>query len=161
MYFILLNRISLRMTRYESDPFLWVSSSESFFTSTEYGPRPAFVAFNVCSDFSHAGFNSSLLKSFGDAFNCRYIFIGQAVVTKSESDASLTIVWSFGRKSVLHAVKYYGQIWDVQSKRQVWEGSGVASSLMGSFENQPLIEEMASQAVDSMLKTISSKGAHR
>lgn len=136
-----------------------VSHTDALMRLNDNGLSQEYSQFN--SDFSSIGFNSSLLKTFGDALDCRYIFISQAVVTKSESDASLTIVWSFGRKSLLYTVKYYGQIWDVQSKRQVWEGLGVASSLLGSFENQPLIEEMASQAADSMLKSINSKRANR
>jgi hypothetical protein len=132
-----------------------VSHTDALMRINDNGLSQEYSRFN--SDFSRAGFDSSLLKSFGDAFNCRYIFISQAVVTKSDSDVSLTMVWNFGRKSVLHTVKYYGQIWDVQSKRQVWGGSGVASSLLIIFESQPFVEEMASQAADSMLKTINSK----
>ena len=158
-YRVILSEILLGKIKYMWPTQKIVSHTDALMRLNDNGLSQEYSLFN--SDFSRAGFNSSLLKSFGDAFNCRYIFICQAVETKSESDASLTIVWSFGRKSILHAVKYYGQIWDVQSKRQVWEGSGVASSLLGSFEDQLLIEEMASQAVDSMLKTINSKGAHR
>jgi len=158
-YRVILSEILLNKIKYMWPIQKIVSHTDALMRLNDNGLSQEYSRFN--SDFSSAGFNSSLLKSFGDALNCRYIFISQAVVTKSESDASLTIVWSFGRKSVLHTVKYYGQIWDVQSKRQVWEGLGVAYSLLGSFESQPLIEEMASQAVDSMLKTINSKSARR
>jgi len=156
-YRVILSAILLSKIKYMWPTQIIVSHTDALMRLNDKGLSQEYSRFN--SDFSRAGFNSSsLLKSFGEAFNCRYIFISQAVITKSESDVALTFVYSFGRKSVLYTVNYYGQIWDVQSKRQVWGGSGVASSLLVSFEDQPLIEEMASQAVDSMLKKISSKG---
>lgn len=158
-YRVILSEILLGKIKYMWSAQKIVSPADALMRLNDNGLSQEYSRFN--SDFSSAGFNSSLLKSFGDALNCRYIFISQAVATKSESDASLTIVWSFGRKSLLYTVKYHGQIWDVQSKRQVWEGLGVASSFLSSFENQPVIEEMASQAADSMLKTINSKSARR
>jgi hypothetical protein len=153
-YRVILSAILLSKIKSMLPTQVIVSHTDALMRLNDKGLSQEYSRFN--SDFSRAGFNSSLLESFGEAFNCRYIFISQAVLTKSESNVELTFVYSFGRKSVLYTVNYYGQIWDVQNKRQVWGGSGVASSLLVSYEDQPLIEEMASQAVDSMLKKISS-----
>jgi len=105
-------------------------------------------------DFPRVGFDSAMLKSFGRALNCRYLFISQAVVIESKSEASITFVWTFGRKSVLRSVKISGQIWDTVSGQQAWEGSGVGYNRLAAYEGSPLTEEIASQAVDSLLKTI-------
>ncbi|MEW6328076.1 MAG: hypothetical protein AB1487_10885 [Thermodesulfobacteriota bacterium] len=116
------------------------------------GLTGAYLKFN--RDFPKAGFDSALLKDFGKALNCRYLFVTQAVVTESKADASLSIIWTFGRQSVLHSVRISGQIWDVASGQQVWEGSGVGYNRLTAYEGLPLLEEMANQAVDRLLGTI-------
>ncbi|CAN2040676.1 Curli production assembly/transport component CsgG [Candidatus Magnetomoraceae bacterium gMMP-15] len=105
-------------------------------------------------DFPRIGFNSAMLKNFGKTLNCRYLLISQAIMNESKSEASITIIWTFGRKSVLRSVKFSGQIWDTLTGRQVWEGSGVGYNRLSVYDGSPLIEEMANQAVESLLKNI-------
>jgi hypothetical protein len=112
----------------------------------------AYRKFN--SDFPRVGLDGTLLESFGSALNCRYLFISQAVISESKSESTLTLVWSFGRRSVLRSVKISGQIWDTVTSQQIWEGSGVGYNRLALFEGAPLTEEMASQAVDSLLENI-------
>lgn len=112
----------------------------------------AYRTFN--RDFAKLGFDGTLLRNFGRALNCRYLLVSQAVVTESTAEASLRIIWTFGRQSILRSVKISGQIWDTVSGQQLWEGSGVGYNRLIAYEGLPLIEEMASQAVDSLLETI-------
>ncbi|HEC99363.1 MAG TPA: hypothetical protein ENN18_03145 [Proteobacteria bacterium] len=129
-----------------------VPSNDALKRLNDEGLTSAYRKFN--RDFPKVGFDSALLKSFGKALNCRYLFVTQAVVTEAKADASLSIIWTFGRQSVLRSVRISGQIWDAVSGQQVWEGSGVGYNRLTAYEGLPLIEEMANQAVDKLLDTI-------
>lgn len=108
-------------------------------------------------NFPMRGVDGALLKEFGHALGCRYLFISEAVVTDTKSDASVTVGWRFGRKSVLRSVKISGQIWDVVTGRQVWEGSGVGYNRLGAYEKTPLTEDMVYEAVERLFETIIPK----
>ncbi|MCK4389984.1 MAG: hypothetical protein KAV83_07090 [Desulfobacterales bacterium] len=105
-------------------------------------------------DFPKTGVDGGLLRSFGKALHCRYLFISTAVVGDVKSDTSVTVVWTFGRKSVLHSVKISGQIWDTVSGCQIWEGSGVGYNRLGAYEAAPLTEDVVNEAVERLLETI-------
>jgi hypothetical protein len=144
---ILLSKIQLR------HPSLRVvSPGNALKQLNDNGLTGAYVKFN--RDFPKLGFDSTLLKQFGKTLNCRYLFISQAIVSESKSEASLTFIWTFGRKSTHRSVKMAGQIWDTDNGRQIWEGLGVGYNDLFSYEKSPLIEEIASQAIDSLLKNI-------
>lgn len=102
-------------------------------------------------DFSHTGLDKDILNNFGSALNCRFLLISQAIVTEVKPEASVTFVWTFGRKQVQRSVKISAQIWDTQSGQQVWEGSGMGYSMLSAYESLPLMEELASQAVDNLI----------
>ncbi len=129
-----------------------VSANDALKRLNDEGLTSAYRRFN--RDFPRVGFDGDLLKSFGRVLNCRYVFIGQAVVSESRAEASLRIIWTFGRQSVLRSVKISGQIWDTVVGQQVWEGTGVGYNRLTAYEGLPLTEEMASQAVDSLLETV-------
>jgi len=112
----------------------------------------SYIRFN--QDFPNTGINGAQIKKFGKALNCRHFLICQAVITEIKSDATITIVWSFGRKSVLRTVKISGQIWDAVNGKQLWAGSGTGYYRLYAYEGWPLIEEMASKAVDSLILNI-------
>ena len=134
-------------------PFLrFVTPSDVLKRLNDEGLTGAYCKFD--SDFSNVGFDNDLLTSFGKTLNCRYLFISQAVVTESKSEASIIFVWTFGSKSVLRSVNISGQIWDTIEGRQVWEGFGVGYNRLLSYEKIPLVEEIASKAVQSLLKNI-------
>lgn len=105
-------------------------------------------------DFTKIGLGMDQLKCFGETLNSRYLFISQGAVFENKSEASLTIVWTFGRKSVNRSVKIYGQLWDTMEGRQLWEGSGVGYYRLSAYEGAPLFEQMASIAVDRLLGTL-------
>ncbi|MBU0987523.1 MAG: hypothetical protein KKH68_09745 [Proteobacteria bacterium] len=149
---VILSEILLSKTLEFLPPQNIVSHNDALKRLNDKGLSQEYIRFNT--DFSRIGFNESQFKQFGGALGCRYILVSQAVITEYKSDASLTIVWTFGKKSVLRTVKFYGQIWDTKSGRQIWEGSGVGANQLSAFENPPLIEELASRAVVSMLETI-------
>jgi hypothetical protein len=100
------------------------------------------------------GLDEELLKSFGRVLDCRYLFLSQVVVIEYKSENYYTIVWTFGGKSTLNTVKISSQIWDIENGTQIWEGSGVGYSKLSLYEGSPLIEDLAKQAVDSLLGTI-------
>jgi len=110
---------------------------------------------NVYQKFSRdstgAGFTSRLLGRIGSALNIRYMLVSRAVVSESESEASVIIVWTFGRKSMLRSVKISAQIWDTHTGEQVWEGSGVGYHMLTAYEDAPLVEEMAEEAVERLM----------
>lgn len=104
--------------------------------------------------FIQNGLDIDQLKCFGKSLKSRYLFITQATVYEEKSEASLTFVWTFGRKSLLRSVKIYGQIWDTENGKQLWEGSGVGYHRLSAYEGSPLIEQMANEAVDRLLATL-------
>ncbi len=106
------------------------------------------------TSFTKDGFNREQLSSFGNALKCRYLFVSQAIISETKSDVSVTIVWTFGRKSLLRSVKLNGQIWDTVTGNQVWEGAGVGFSRLVAYEGAPLFESMVQKAADSLLARI-------
>lgn len=103
--------------------------------------------------FIQNGLDLDQLKCFGKHLKNRYIFISQAIIYEEKSEASLTVVWTFGRKSLLRSVKIYGQIWDTENGKLLWEGSGVGYHRLSAYEGSPMIEQMSSEAVDRLLTT--------
>lgn len=112
---------------------------------------------NFQRNFPRIGFNDELLNSFGKALQSRYILISQAIISESTPETSVTVVWTFGRKSMVRSVKISGQIWDVDKGIQIWEGSGVGYNRLVGYEGAPLIEQIAGKAVDSLLEAIMPK----
>jgi len=104
-------------------------------------------------NFTKSGLDPEQLKCFSKALNSRYLFISQAAVTEYKSDASVTFIWTFGRKSIIRSVNLYGQVWDTQQEKQIWDGFGVGYQRLSAYEGSALFEQMASTAVDSLLKT--------
>lgn len=129
-----------------------VSPGNTLIRLNDEGLTDAYIKFN--RNFTKVGLDAVQLKRFGRALNCRYLFISMAVVTEYKSYASLTFVWTFGNKSILRSVKISGQIWDTQSGIQIWEGSGVGYNRLFPYSGLPLIEEIANQAVNSLLETV-------
>lgn len=111
----------------------------------------------ISRDVTTVGLDTDLLKRLGRALNVRYIFIGRAIVAESHSDASVSFVWTFGRKSILRSVTLSGQIWDTVDERQVWEGSGVGYNRLSAYEKAPLVAQMAAKAVDDLIKGLQPK----
>jgi hypothetical protein len=105
-------------------------------------------------DFPRVGFNQATMQLFGQALNCRYLFISQAVVVESKPEVSLTIIWSFGQRSMMRSIMVAGQIWDTETGKQVWEGSGIGYNRLHAYQNPPLDEELAQKAVDSLLNRL-------
>lgn len=110
---------------------------------------PSYRAFT--RDFPRVGCNQETLHRFGQALSCRYLFISQAVVTESNPEVSLTIIWSFGQRTMMRSIMVSGQIWDTETGKQVWEGSGIGYNRLHAYQYAPLDEELAQQAVDSLL----------
>lgn len=102
-------------------------------------------------DFPRVGFNQETMQRFGQALNCRYLFISQAVVSETNPEVSLTIVWTFGQRSMMRSIMVAGQIWDTETGKQVWEGSGLGYNRLRAYQSSPLDEELAQKAVDSLL----------
>lgn len=104
-------------------------------------------------NFTKSGLEPDQLKCFSKALNSRYLFVSQAAVTEYKSDASVTFIWTFGRKSIIRSVNLYGQVWDTQQEKQIWDGFGVGYQRLSAYEGSVLLEQMVSTAVDSLLKT--------
>jgi len=104
-------------------------------------------------NFTKSGLDPEQLKCFSKALNSRYLFISQAAVTEYKSDASVTFIWTFGRKSIIRSVNLYGQVWDTQQEKQIWDGFGVGYQRLSAYEGSALFEQMANTAVESLLKT--------
>lgn len=106
------------------------------------------------NDYPTAGIDGQTLTSFGRALKTRYLFISRAVVSESKSDASVSFIWSFGRRTVVRSVKVASQIWDTTTHRQVWEGSGIGYDRLSAYEKPPLTEAMATVAMRQMVKNL-------
>ncbi len=112
-------------------------------------------------DFQLTGLDENLLKSFGKVLGCRYLFLSQVVVTEYRSENYYTVVWTFGGKTTLNTVKISSQIWDMENGAQIWEGSGVGYTKLSLYKGSPLMEDLAKQAVDSLLGTIAPPKASK
>jgi hypothetical protein len=105
-------------------------------------------------DCPRVGVDEGLLKAFGQALDCRYLFVSQAIVAHVESEASVTVVWTFGRKSVLQSIRISGHIWDTVAGGQIWEGSGVGYNRLRAYEGAPLTEDVIDEAVERLLQAM-------
>lgn len=151
-YRVIMNEVLMSKIK-SRRPFLRiVSPSDALKRLNDAGMIDDYQKFN--SDFPKVGFNSIILRKFGETLNSRYLLISQVVVTESKSDASVVIIWTFGRKSVLRSVKISGQVWDATTGRQMWEGLGIGYNRLLSYESTPLLEEIAGGAVESLLNNI-------
>jgi hypothetical protein len=110
-------------------------------------------------NFQLIGLDEEKLKSFGKVLDCRYLLFSQVVVSEYKSENYYTLVWTFGGKTTLNSVKISSQIWDIESGTQTWEGSGVAYTRVSLYEGPSLIEDLAKQAVESLLETIAPSPA--
>jgi hypothetical protein len=112
------------------------------------------ISGRISQEFPTLGFDAELLRKLGSALHTRYVLIGRGTVTESKSDASVNFVWTFGRKSVLRSVSISAQIWDTSTQKLAWEGSGVGYNRLSAYEKTPLTEEMASEAVKSLIANL-------
>jgi hypothetical protein len=109
------------------------------------------ISGRISRDFTTHGFDGELLHNLGSALHTRYVLIGRGTVTESKSDASVSVIWTFGRKSMLRSVSVSAQIWDTATQKLAWEGSGVGYNQLSAYEKAPLAEQMASEAVESLI----------
>jgi hypothetical protein len=152
LYRIILDEMLLNELQKRHPSFQLVTPGDVLKRFNDKGLAAAYEKFTW--GFTRTGFDDDLLKRFGEALGCRYLLISQAVVTEYKSEASYTLVWTFGRKSTLRAVKISSQLWDTRSGSQIWEGSGVGYNRLSLYEGAPLLEDMAGQAVDRLLDAI-------
>ncbi|MGD9975086.1 MAG: hypothetical protein AB7S77_18655 [Desulfatirhabdiaceae bacterium] len=159
VYRIILNEMLLDNLQKRNLSQQMVTPGDVLKRINDRGLSPAYEKF--IQDFPRIGLNGDQIKKFGEALGCRYLLISQGVVTEYKSEASYTLVWSFGRKSTLRTVKISSQIWDTRDGSHIWEGSGVGYNQLSLYEGAPLLEEMADQAVnrllDAMIPTLSDQ----
>ncbi len=109
------------------------------------------ISGRIMREFSTLGLDAELLRKLGSALHTRYVLIGRGIVTESKYDASVSAVWSFGRKTVMRSVSVSAQIWDTSTQKLAWEGSGVGYNRLLAYAKAPLTEQMASEAVKSLI----------
>jgi len=102
-------------------------------------------------NFPKLGVDGESLTSFSRILGTRYLLISAALISENNSDSSITVIWTFGRKSVLRTVRISGQIWDAESGRKLWEGYAVGYNSMVPYESPPISEEVMDQAVESFV----------
>ncbi len=102
-------------------------------------------------NFPKLGVDGESLTSFSRILGTRYLLISAALISENNSDSSITVIWTFGRKSVLRTVRISGQIWDAESGRKLWEGYAVGFNSMVPYESPPITEEVMDQAVESFV----------
>ncbi len=144
---ILLSKLRMRLPNLQIVP-----SGDSLKRLNDAGLSQAYSRF--VQNYPAVGMDANMLQAFGRALNSRYLFISRAIHTESPSAASVTFIWSFGRKTILRAVKVSTQIWDTADEKQLWEGSSVGYNQLRAYEKSPLAEQMANMAVDGLLDNI-------
>lgn len=107
-------------------------------------------------DYLRLGLDEAQLSAFSHALGCRYLFIAQAGVEKTQSSTSVTFVWSFGRRTSIRSVALFAQIWDADTGREVWQASGAGYSRVTGYRAPPLVRDLADVAVDHLLGTLLS-----
>jgi hypothetical protein len=150
-YQLILNKVLTSKLQSRQSPFNLIRPGNALIRLNDETLSCNYQRFN--DNFTKTGLDPDQLKCFGTALNCRYLFISQATVSEQKSEASVTIIWTFGRKSLLRSVKVYGQVWDTQNGMQIWESSGVGYHNLSAYEASPLVEQMAEKAVERLLIT--------
>lgn len=143
------SEILLRKLRTNFHAIPVISPGECLKRINDSGLTAAYLRFD--RNFPRLGVDSESLSSFSRALGSRYLLISAALITETNSDSSITIIWTFGRKSVLRTVRISGQIWDAQSGRKLWEGYAVGFNSMVPYESPPIPEEVMDQAVESFV----------
>ena len=144
---ILLSKLKTRLPDLQILP-----SGDSLKRLNDAGLAQAYSRF--VQNYPAVGMDASMLQTFGRALNSRYLFISRSIHTESPSAASVTFIWTFGRKTILSAVKLTTQVWDTENEKQLWEGSSVGYNQLRAYENAPLTEQIANMAVDGLLDSI-------
>lgn len=150
-YQVILNEMLIGKIRTKRPSFQLIPPGDVLIRLNDKNLPCDFIRFG--KNFTKSGPEPEQLKCFSKALNSRYLFISQAAVTEFKSDASVTFIWSFGRKSIIRSVNLYAQVWDIQQEKQIWDGFGVGYQRLSAYEGSALFEQMASTAVDSLLKT--------
>jgi hypothetical protein len=148
-YRIILDEILLSRLRARWPSLKLVPTGDTLKRLNDAGMKGVFA--RISRDATTVGLDADLIKHLGEALHVRYIFLGRGIVSQSSSDASVSFVWTFGRKSILRSVTLSGQIWDTVEEKQVWEGSGVGYNQLTAYEKTPLVAQMATTAVDKLL----------
>ena len=107
-YRIDMSDILLRNIRSGHHNIRVVSPGECLKCINDAGLTSSYLKFD--RNFANTGIDESILSGFARALKCRYLFIGQAVIYEYTSDSSLTVIWTFGKKSTLRSVNITGQI---------------------------------------------------
>lgn len=141
---ILLRKLS---ANYHAIPV--ISPAECLKRINDSGLTAVYARFD--RNFPKFGVDGESLTSFSRALGSRYLLISAALITENNSDSSITIVWTFGRKSVLRTVKISGQLWDAESGRKLWEGYAVGFNSMVPYESPPIPEEVMDRAAESFV----------
>lgn len=150
-YQLIWNKVLTGKLRSRRSPFTLIPPGDTQIRLNDETLSCNYRRFN--DSFTRTGLDIDQLKCFEKTLNCRYLFISQATICEQKSEASLTIIWTFGRKSLLRSAKIYGQLWDTQTGKRIWEGSGVGYHSLSAYEASPLVEQMAGKAVDQLLET--------
>jgi len=151
-YRIILNETLLSQFQSRLPAIRLITPGDALIRFNDAGLAAAYSKFDT--EFTQTGLDARTLQSFGKALNSRFLFISTAAISEYKTDASMTLIWTIGRKSEFRSVKISGQIWDTETCQQLWEGSGVGYNRLAPFEGSPLLEEMSSQAVKSLLEAI-------
>lgn len=109
-------------------------------------------------DYLRLGLDEAQLRAFSHALGCRYLFMTQAGVEKTESSTSVTVVWSFGSRASIRSVEVFAQIWDADTGREVWQAGGSGYARVTGYGSPPLVRTLADVAVDHLLGTLLSAG---
>lgn len=147
-----LSEILLRNLRMNPYGIEIISPGECLKCINDTGLTSDYLMFD--RNFPRLGVDGERLASFSRATGSRFLLISAAFITENSADSSVTIIWSFGRKSVLRSVKISGQIWDAGSGRKLWEGYAVGYNSMAPYESPPLTEEMMDHAVASFVELL-------
>lgn len=109
-------------------------------------------------DYLRSGLDEAQLRAFSHALGCRYLFMTQAGVEKTESSTSVTFIWSFGSRACMRSVKVFAQIWDADTGKEVWQAGGSGYTRVTGYGSPPLVRNLADIAVDHLLGTLLSAG---
>ncbi|MEN6464984.1 MAG: DUF4136 domain-containing protein [Syntrophaceae bacterium] len=144
-----ISEILLRKLSANINSITVISPGECLKRINDSGLTATYLRFD--RNFPKLGVDGESLTSFSRALGSRYLLISAALITENNSDSSITVIWTFGRKSVLRTVRISGQIWDAESGRKLWEGYAVGYNSMVPYESPPISEEVMDQAVESFV----------
>jgi len=98
--------------------------------------------------------NPAFLKSLKSQLKCSTLLVPQLVLLTSVNESSWSFIWNFGKRRCTYTVVILAHLWSMDSGEVIWSGRGTASTTVGIYDDLASFEELATKAVQEMIKSL-------